>query len=30
VTVEADEVVEEDTRLRIHVQYRLDSCADVG
>lgn len=28
VTVVADEVAEVDTRLRIHVQYRLDSCAD--
>ena len=29
VTVEADEVAEGDTRLRIHVQYRLASSADV-
>ena len=28
-TVEADEVVEVDTRLRIHVQYRLDTYADM-
>jgi hypothetical protein len=27
-TVEVDEVAEGDTRLRIHVQYRLDTCAD--
>ena len=29
VTVEVDEADEEDTRLRIHVQYRSASCAHI-